>query len=300
MTHVLYRHFDANDRLLYVGRTNSPPRRLREHLKAEHWWADVTSTTYQEFDSLETLKSAERAAIRYEKPKWNIQGAVTATRVRTTEPSDWLDIDVSALTPYKRGEFEFDLLDMHDQQLTLQALSAAIQHQAEESEIPASMFRYDLAWHAHEVWSRLCGEPPGMPAEQWVPRLHKALTSFADLYLLTYPTRQAPQVRVAKFIEAVLAVDEARWYRDWPWVAADFDGQDWYLVFSAPLKMNGSQATYRAYGLDPNCPKLMQHPPLSLPHGPGEPMYNNGRITWHCWHSREFNLPDEFEPYRPV
>lgn len=69
--HVLYRHFNNQGDLLYVGRTFSPSQRMKQHSKRSKWWKRVTKTTYQHYDSFEELIEAERVAIQVEKPKYN-------------------------------------------------------------------------------------------------------------------------------------------------------------------------------------------------------------------------------------
>ena len=89
MSYVLYRHFDRAGRLLYAGRTNEPPRRLRDHRQTKAWWAEVASTTYAPYESLEALKAAERTAIETEHPLWNVQHnkpAKSARTIRTPRP----------------------------------------------------------------------------------------------------------------------------------------------------------------------------------------------------------------------
>lgn len=72
--HVLYRHWSKDGRLLYAGRTNNPPARLRQHRTEATWWALVSWTTYESFPSLEALKAGELWAIKNENPECNKQG----------------------------------------------------------------------------------------------------------------------------------------------------------------------------------------------------------------------------------
>jgi hypothetical protein len=74
--HVLYRHWAKDGTLLYAGRTNNPPARMRKHRSEADWWASVCWTTYEKFPSLEALKAGEAWAIEHENPQGNIQGRV--------------------------------------------------------------------------------------------------------------------------------------------------------------------------------------------------------------------------------
>jgi predicted GIY-YIG superfamily endonuclease len=74
--HVLYRYFDADDNLLYVGITNSPLSRMSQHLRDKGWFAKAARTTYEHFTTRDELEKAELKAIQSEKPKYNIAGTV--------------------------------------------------------------------------------------------------------------------------------------------------------------------------------------------------------------------------------
>lgn len=69
----LYRHYDAEDNLLYVGISLWPTQRLRRHQKAAAKWAQyaVTMTT-EWFESREKALDAEATAIQTERPLHNI------------------------------------------------------------------------------------------------------------------------------------------------------------------------------------------------------------------------------------
>lgn len=67
----LYRHFDSDGALLYVGISLSAIRRLCEHRQSP-WTDNIANVTVEKFNSLEAAREAERAAIRTEKPRHNI------------------------------------------------------------------------------------------------------------------------------------------------------------------------------------------------------------------------------------
>jgi predicted GIY-YIG superfamily endonuclease len=80
--HVLYRYFDADDNLLYVGITNSPLSRMSQHFRDKGWFAKAARTTYEHFASRPELEAAEVKAIQSEKPKYNIAHSVAPTPKR--------------------------------------------------------------------------------------------------------------------------------------------------------------------------------------------------------------------------
>ena len=77
---VLYRIWDSNGRLVYVGSTISLTRRLNEHRRQAHWWEHhAVSCTAKIFDSLYDAREAENAAIAVERPRFNMRHNPEAT-----------------------------------------------------------------------------------------------------------------------------------------------------------------------------------------------------------------------------
>ena len=66
----LYRHFDENDRLLYVGISVDALSRTIQH-KRSAWWGEVATITIQRFATRDEALRAEAEAIRCERPKHN-------------------------------------------------------------------------------------------------------------------------------------------------------------------------------------------------------------------------------------
>jgi len=69
--HVLYRFFNVDGDLLYVGITNNPAGRFRDHHKKQ-WWESVTHIQLAHYANRQELKAAETEAIRTEDPIFNI------------------------------------------------------------------------------------------------------------------------------------------------------------------------------------------------------------------------------------
>lgn len=84
--HVLYRIYDHDAALLYVGITNNPVTRFREHGAAKDWWPRVANIGIVTFHSREELEAAEKTAIRDEKPRYNIANAGQAPRRKVPPP----------------------------------------------------------------------------------------------------------------------------------------------------------------------------------------------------------------------
>lgn len=73
--HTLYRFFDGDSTLLYVGRTVDARSRFRTHERTKEWFDGVARIEREVFPTAESLATAEVAAIRSEHPLHNIQHA---------------------------------------------------------------------------------------------------------------------------------------------------------------------------------------------------------------------------------
>lgn len=68
---ALYRLYDANDRLLYVGITSNPTTRLGRHSRDKPWWPDVDRHTLEWFETRKSAERVEKAEIEDERPHYN-------------------------------------------------------------------------------------------------------------------------------------------------------------------------------------------------------------------------------------
>ncbi len=72
MRTCLYRHYDYNDVLLYVGIASNPVVRGSSHKHNSDWYAVLSRTEYEWFNTREFALAAERRAIRLESPLHNV------------------------------------------------------------------------------------------------------------------------------------------------------------------------------------------------------------------------------------
>jgi predicted GIY-YIG superfamily endonuclease len=77
---VVYRAYNRQGRLLYVGMTGNLYRRMQTHRKESKWWRYCRCVVERHFDSRQAAAVAERAAIREEHPIFNRQFAVVTYR----------------------------------------------------------------------------------------------------------------------------------------------------------------------------------------------------------------------------
>lgn len=73
MTHYLYRLYDADGGLLYIGQSNDPWQRFRSHRHDSAWWVHrAVRGRISVFPDRAAAKAAEREAIKAERPRYNI------------------------------------------------------------------------------------------------------------------------------------------------------------------------------------------------------------------------------------
>ncbi|MFI2663253.1 hypothetical protein [Micromonospora carbonacea] len=85
---ALYRHYDAEGRLLYVGVTFNPGHRASGHRAYAEWIDQATTFTGTWFPTRAEALAAEKEAIRAEKPIYNRQRYGAGAAPAPTTPSD--------------------------------------------------------------------------------------------------------------------------------------------------------------------------------------------------------------------
>lgn len=69
---ALYRIFDADDELLYIGITNNPRSRMMDHVRTKGWARRIAYITFEHFSSRDELFATERQAVADEFPTFNV------------------------------------------------------------------------------------------------------------------------------------------------------------------------------------------------------------------------------------
>lgn len=92
---AVYRHFDADGRLLYVGCSSDPHGRFVNHKCKSAWAFQVATISIEWFENRATALAAERAAILTEKPPFNSalggkQGKAWSDNLGHIYVSQWL------------------------------------------------------------------------------------------------------------------------------------------------------------------------------------------------------------------
>lgn len=69
---ALYRFWDADGALLYIGISLDPGKRWKQHRDDKPWWSEVAKVTVEPHPSRPAAMDAERAAIAAERPRYNV------------------------------------------------------------------------------------------------------------------------------------------------------------------------------------------------------------------------------------
>lgn len=78
MATTLYRAYDGQDRLLYVGISDGEFIRLAQHAASAPWTVHAVKITLTRYAVRADAETAEREAILGEDPVWNVKGRPTA------------------------------------------------------------------------------------------------------------------------------------------------------------------------------------------------------------------------------
>jgi hypothetical protein len=93
----LYRHFDKDDLLLYVGISLSTIQRLSQHKRTSHWFDKVTRVSVEKYATREEALFREKETIRLEKPLYNIVHNLAPLYV-SVEPIELLELPYQCKT----------------------------------------------------------------------------------------------------------------------------------------------------------------------------------------------------------
>jgi predicted GIY-YIG superfamily endonuclease len=68
---ALYRLYDADEHLLYVGITTNPKTRWGRHARDKHWWPEVSRKTVEWFETRKSAERIEKIEVEEERPRYN-------------------------------------------------------------------------------------------------------------------------------------------------------------------------------------------------------------------------------------
>ncbi|WP_208903947.1 GIY-YIG nuclease family protein [Streptomyces incarnatus] len=171
---ALYRLYDAEDTLLYVGIAGDPRSRWAQHArdKRDTWWPQVHTRDVEWFDTREMAEEAELAAILAERPRHNAVGSLRnrhGTRVSNGMARKRLLAQLAAENPVtyqvaarRRADRWFlEVPDLQGMQIQAKSLTAAEREvrqqiaEAHDCEPGAFTVRLLLQGLPAEVWEAL-------------------------------------------------------------------------------------------------------------------------------------------------
>lgn len=85
--HALYRFFDATGRLLYIGITFNLASRFPSHSDDKPWWSQVDTIRVEGYADRSAVLAAEKAAIKAERPLYNVAHQVLPPLARPAAKS---------------------------------------------------------------------------------------------------------------------------------------------------------------------------------------------------------------------
>jgi hypothetical protein len=83
----IYRHFDKQGALLYVGISASTVQRLAQHKNASAWFSSIAFVKIKRFSTRAAARQAEIKAIIRERPKYNVVHSVTPSTPAVQPPT---------------------------------------------------------------------------------------------------------------------------------------------------------------------------------------------------------------------
>jgi DNA-binding XRE family transcriptional regulator len=128
---TLYRFFDAEDRLLYVGISDRPSDRMSGHRRAAAWWDEASRCVMERFDTRAEAERAEGEAIRSEDPLFNVMGKpLPAAPEPVAKPTGPFPLTPEMVARVATGDVTFKELRM--------AVGLSIEHLAHAADLTLS------------------------------------------------------------------------------------------------------------------------------------------------------------------
>jgi predicted GIY-YIG superfamily endonuclease len=94
-THYVYRLWDADGALLYVGISKTLVQRLTQHDQSQPWADEVASVTAKRYPNRDKARAAEIEAIQTESPRYNIRDRAKRPDYAQSLAALWDEMDAS-------------------------------------------------------------------------------------------------------------------------------------------------------------------------------------------------------------
>lgn len=173
----LYRHFDNNDNLLYVGISLSTVSRLSQHKDHSHWFKEISKVTIQRFSTREDALKAEVQAVFSENPKCNINLRKTEKAIKKENERYRLAITGSAV-PNKMSDYS-------RRELTGRIVRFETCYSLKEIQDIVGITKVELERHIAEG-NLLYFEVEGANTGRWPVKIHKKVTGWQFINFLEF------------------------------------------------------------------------------------------------------------------
>lgn len=94
---AVYRFYNSSHVLLYVGITDSPAVRWRDHAKKKPWWSQVAERTLAWHPDRKAAAAEESVAIQTEEPLYNVAGRPRERLPRNRNWRNWNSTKAKAI-----------------------------------------------------------------------------------------------------------------------------------------------------------------------------------------------------------
>lgn len=149
----LYRHFDGDGALLYIGVSLNVVMRLAQHRDHSAWFEAIAKVTVERFPTRAKAIAAEREAIRQERPKHNIHHSAEAKRKSVVSSRAFLMEQMVTFKPIYRIEELKEVLPLRKGQILAYqdaGVLGYIELPSASTTTPATMRRYVTGWQLIE------------------------------------------------------------------------------------------------------------------------------------------------------
>lgn len=148
MKTALYRHFDADGALLYVGISLSAVQRLAQHKRSAKWFAQIARVDVEWHHLRSLALSAEARAISTECPRFNVARPRCAAMPAITVPASRQSraFAIVHVTTGRRDGNYFDERDANEMLIWWRAQFSGDQFELAPGDVPArpELRAYDL------------------------------------------------------------------------------------------------------------------------------------------------------------
>lgn len=157
---ALYRLYDANGTLLYVGITTNPRQRWTEHAMSKAWWDEVCSKTVEWFEVRIEAARAEAVAVRVERPMWNLalpseDGSASFKLItpRPTRPG------AARRQPRRRPAVPSGTRSFPTTKDLWERFSQAVANSPDHEADMSKVLRQFVRWYCHETGAKIPDRP---------------------------------------------------------------------------------------------------------------------------------------------